>query len=287
MHCLKSQKRRFCNRLYTGNGIFYALRSVALSISLFLCACTSPSIYRDPAFNPPVYWGSHVVEKGDTLYSIAWRYGRDYKELARINRVPAPYLIKPGQRISLVVPEGYQTASAQPSRKTQKTTTKTKKTATVKPKKTTQPKTTKAPVYKNTQTKKAPVTSKADRIVTGWGWPYHGPIIDTFSIAGDINKGVDIAGKIGDPVLAAASGEVVYAGNGLLGYGKLVILSHGDEYISAYAHNSKILVKEGDLIKRGQKIAEIGETGTNRPMLHFEIRKNGNPVDPLKYLPKR
>ncbi|TVP59115.1 MAG: peptidase M23, partial [Halomonadaceae bacterium] len=102
-----------------------------------------------------------------------------------------------------------------------------------------------------------------------------------------MNKGVDIGGDEGDPVKAAAAGNVVYAGSGLLGYGKLIIVNHNSQYLSAYAHNRKILVNEGDRVSRGQQIAEMGDTGTNRVKLHFEIRKNGDPVDPQQYLPKR
>ncbi|WP_369602242.1 peptidoglycan DD-metalloendopeptidase family protein [Hahella sp. SMD15-11] len=103
---------------------------------------------------------------------------------------------------------------------------------------------------------------------------------------GKINKGIDIAGRIGDPVRAAADGEVVYAGSGLLGYGNLVIINHNEHYLSAYAHNRRILVKEGERVKAGQVIAELGATGTRTPKLHFEIRRDGKPVDPLKYLPR-
>eukprot|EP00389_Voromonas_pontica_P000884 GDKH01001308.1.p1 GENE.GDKH01001308.1~~GDKH01001308.1.p1 ORF type:complete len:108 (-),score=20.05 GDKH01001308.1:316-639(-) len=105
--------------------------------------------------------------------------------------------------------------------------------------------------------------------------------------SGKVNKGIDIAGKAGDSVRAAASGNVVYAGSGLLGYGNLIIVNHNEHYLSAYAHNRKILVQEGEDVKAGQVIAELGNSGTDRPKLHFEIRKNGNPVDPAHYLPAR
>ena len=116
-----------------------------------------------------------------------------------------------------------------------------------------------------------------------WGWPVQGKIIAGFSEAS--NKGLDIAGKLGDPVVAAAPGRVVYSGSGLRGYGKLVIIKHNKTYLSAYAHNSVILVKEGQSVVKGQKIAEVGSTDSDRPELHFEIRKLGKPVDPAKYLP--
>lgn len=120
-----------------------------------------------------------------------------------------------------------------------------------------------------------------------WNWPASGPVIERFSITGTVNKGIDLAGRKGEPVLATADGKVVYSGTGLVGYGNLVIIKHNDVYLSAYGHNSRLLVNEGQWVKAGQKIAEIGSTGTNRDKLHFEIRRHGKPVDPLQYLPKR
>ena len=137
-----------------------------------------------------------------------------------------------------------------------------------------------------------------------WQWPHLGPILAMYYVSNEknvskkktvkklngqkyINKGIDISGRVGESIFAAATGEVVYAGNGLLGYGNLVIINHNETYLSAYAHNRRILVQEGQTIKIGQKIAEMGSSETSNPMLHFEIRKNGEPVDPMRYLPKR
>ncbi|MGB2130523.1 MAG: peptidoglycan DD-metalloendopeptidase family protein, partial [Marinobacterium sp.] len=120
-----------------------------------------------------------------------------------------------------------------------------------------------------------------------WQWPHAGRILSSFGGGQPANTGIDIVGKQGDRVSAAAAGVVVYSGNGLLGYGNLVILNHNSQYLSAYAHNSRIFVREGDKVKAGEKIAEIGSTGAARTMLHFEIRRDGNPVDPMRYLPKR
>jgi lipoprotein NlpD len=120
-----------------------------------------------------------------------------------------------------------------------------------------------------------------------WRWPHVGTVIAAYSTSGKVNKGIDIAGNPGDSVRAAASGNVVYAGDGLLGYGNLVIVNHNEHYLSAYAHNRKVLVREGEDVTAGQKIAELGSSGTDRPKLHFEIRKNGNPVNPVPYLPPR
>ena len=122
---------------------------------------------------------------------------------------------------------------------------------------------------------------------SGWQWPADGEVIGSFSTAETSRKGIDIAGKAGEPVRAASGGEVVYSGTGLVGYGELIIVKHSDTLLSAYAHNRKRLVKEGQNVASGEKIAELGSSGANSPKLHFEIRQRGVPVDPLKYLPKR
>ena len=138
-------------------------------------------------------------------------------------------------------------------------------------------------------TQTPPVAAAGNEGDIDWAWPTNGKILATFSegAAGETNKGVDLAGKLGDPVQAAASGKVVYVGSGLRGYGNLVIVRHNSSFLSAYAHNSKILVKEGDTVTRGQKIAELGNSDADQPKLHFEVRLQGKPVDPLKYLPAR
>jgi lipoprotein NlpD len=117
----------------------------------------------------------------------------------------------------------------------------------------------------------------------GFSWPVHGPILNQFDDSK--NKGVNIGGASGDPIQAAGDGRVVYAGNGLRGYGNLIIIKHDATYLTAYAHNRALMVKEGDSVSKGQKIAEMGNTDSDRTMLHFEVRKQGKPVDPLKYLP--
>jgi len=251
------------------------LRFLFISVfSLLLSACNTNEIYSDQNFNPPVYFGAHTVRKGETLYSIAWRYGRDYKELASANKIKPPYTIKYGQRIRLDL-RGTVSTGAHKSSLSKSKTSKKKISPTTS-------KVTSTP-SKNTS------SSRKTKSVKGvkWRWPHLGLIIATYSNTGKVNKGIDIAGKLGDSVFSAASGEVVYAGSGLLGYGKLIIINHNEHYLSAYAHNERILVKEGQRIKAGQKIAEMGNTGANRVKLHFEIRRDGKPVNPLGYLPKR
>ncbi len=215
--------------------------------------------------NSKVYYdydhGYHTVQKGETLYAIAFRHGVDYKKVARWNNIRAPYTIYAGQRLKLS-PTGTSSKTYQ---------------AKNKPKQKSVPKTT---------TK--PITKKPEKIVKHtWNWPTQGKVIRTYSTALGGNKGIDIAGKVGQPVLAASSGKVVYSGNGLASYGNLVIVKHSEHFLSAYAHNRKLFVKEGGEVKRGEKIAELGNTGTSEVKLHFEIRFKGKPVDPLKYLPKR
>ncbi len=206
------------------------------------------------------------------MFSIAWRYNRNYKALARINGIRYPYSIYPGQRIRLAV----------------NSITKKRKVNTS-PKKVTRQKKKR---YKKPKSKIKPVQEKVanqrhKRVNIDWTWPATGSVITKFSSRGNVNKGVDLAGRRGASVFAAASGKVVYSGQGLVGYGNLIIIKHNDTYLSAYAHNYRLLVKEGDYAKAGQKIAEIGSSGANRNKLHFEIRRNGKPVNPLTYLPKR
>lgn len=252
------------------------LRLVLCVLGLALLSCTSPDIYQDPSFNPPVRWGSHRVQPGESLHSIAWRYGRDFRELAAENDIAPPYRVYPNQLITLEDTGAWRPASAPPASPRA------------------QPPVKKAPQgpvstasNKKTQTAKAPITKHTGKAPSVWRWPHAGPIIEGFSNAGYGSKGIDIAGKEGDPIVAAAAGEVVYAGSGLLGYGRLVIITHNEEFLSAYAHNSKILVAEGGTVKAGDPIAEMGSSGTNRVKLHFEVRKRGVPVDPKGYLPKR
>lgn len=199
--------------------------------------------------------GLHVISQGETLYEIAWRYGKDYRDLAEINNIRSPYIIYPGQTLSL---NGQRRARHKPI-----TISKPPKAVTPKQQKAALP-----------------------NIHQGWDWPVKGKIIKRFALKGaSISKGIDIAAAIGTPVRAASGGKVVYSGAGLRGYGQLIIIKHNDSYLSAYAHNRRLLVKEGDTINKGQIIAEMGQTDSDTVKLHFEIRKNGQPIDPLPILP--
>lgn len=215
------------------------------------------------------------VRTGDTLYSIAWESGRDYRELAEWNRIAPPYVIRPGQVLRLYPPSG---STPRPAlRSEQKPAPKPE-----------------APMARDKTARKKSETQKPEAASTKpvaakfgpWSWPVDGSVVERFTPNGS-NKGIGIAGKKGQAVHAAAPGTVVYQGSGLRGYGELIIIKHDADFLSAYAHNEKILVKEGNVIRRGQKIAEMGGSGTDRVKLHFEIRHRGTPVDPLAYLPKK
>ncbi|WP_339486082.1 peptidoglycan DD-metalloendopeptidase family protein [Pseudomonas sp. EL_65y_Pfl2_R95] len=226
---------------------------------------------------PHVTSGQYLVRRGDTLYSIAFRFGWDWKELAARNGIPAPYTLRVGQPIRF---DGKKPSSVvvakQPSVRGSSTRTvrPATSTSTVKP-------VASKPVVATSQVKSVSGTS------SGWTWPTKGTVIGRFSSNGSLNKGIDIAGDLGQPVLAASDGSVVYAGSGLRGYGELVIIKHSSTYVSAYGHNRRLLVKEGQKVKAGQAIAEMGSTGTDRVKLHFEIRRQGKPVDPLQFLPRQ
>lgn len=258
---------------------------------------------------------SYSVKKGDTLYGIALEYGFDYRELAEWNGITTPDVIRIGQQLRLTPPQAdtaavtplkpvAPVAESQPmgansaqgqSGSLLKTQPKAGKIAysaeaeaaplviALKPE-AAAPKT--PPVE---QTPKVPEDKKpapsagADDEDLEWAWPAKGKVIATFNEASNL-KGVDIAGKMGQPVFATAPGKVVYSGSGLRGYGKLVIIKHNKTYLSAYAHNSQILVKEGQSVTKGQRIAEMGDSDADQVKLHFEIRRLGKPMDPLKHL---
>ncbi len=196
---------------------------------------------------------SHVVRSGETLSTIAFRYGKDYRDLARWNGLGDGSLIYPGQVIRLTGPSGGSAAS-RPVREAP-------------PRPATPP----------------PANDPSPR----WTWPTSGRVVAEFDEKQGAGTGLAIAGRAGQPVRAAASGRVVYSGGGLIGYGQLIIVKHNDTYLSAYGHNASLLVREGETIKQGQRIATMGEGPGQLPRLHFEIRRNGKPVNPRQYLPAK
>jgi len=269
-------------------------------LCLLLTACgggtrapvTERSLAKADAPNPNTY----IVRKGDTLYSISFRYGLDFRTLARLNNIDRHYSIYPGQRLKLRAPTvatnqsiiSDKSINAPAVKIVRNTGSKTKPSP--RPKKNIQKPKPASEVRKKTTAPTRVKPEPAPKARTGpitWGWPSQGKIIQYYKTKGTVNKGINISGRLGSPVKAAASGRVVYAGNGLLGYGNLVIVEHNQQFLSAYAHNSRVLVKENDKVKVGQVIAEMGNTGADRVMLHFEIRRDGKPMNPLRYLPKR
>ncbi|WP_269459379.1 peptidoglycan DD-metalloendopeptidase family protein [Candidatus Nitrosoglobus terrae] len=219
--------------------------------------------------------GPHVsyytVKPGDTLYTIGWAYGLDYKNLASWNEIDSPYTIYVGQKLRLTsLSEDPLKHQGAPKLKQRIDNNNVE----IQPKLATRP-----PLNKI-----QPTSSKKHLI--SWRWPTEGKIIQSFSNTTLDRKGIDIVGQLGQPVVAAADGEVVYSGMGLPRYGKLIIIKHNNSFLSAYAHNRLLVTEEGSLVKGGQKIAEMGRSGTDQVKLHFEIRYNGQPVDPLNYLPK-
>ncbi len=225
---------------------------------------------------PPKPGSSAQVRKGDTLYRIATDHGVSPLDLAMWNRIPPPYTIYPGQRLRLIAPDARR---ASPPR-IAGTPTPPKPPATHPPVGTVPPPTTPP---------KPPVTPPAPppEAAFDWRWPADGTLVERFTAGDPTRQGVDIAGKSGAPVRAAADGVVVYSGAGLVGYGELIIVKHSEQWLSAYGHNRSRLVNEGQRVKAGEQIAEMGRSGASRDMLHFEIRYNGKPQDPLLALPKR
>ncbi len=197
---------------------------------------------------------SHVVRSGETLFTIAFRYGHDYRDLARWNRLGDGSLIYPGQVIRLTPPPGAAAGNTPAPPK---------------------------PAPKRT------IPPPPSDPSPNWEWPTSGRVSAEFDGNPGAGTGIVIDGRAGQAVRAAASGRVVYSGGGLIGYGQLIILKHNDTYLSAYGHNTSLLVKEGDSIKKGQRIATMGEGPGQKPRLHFEIRRNGKPVDPRRFLPAR
>ncbi len=275
------------------------LRGFALTLSAVLCGCTviginevpisdrsvpdrsvRPHAAGTPAVTAPTPMareardGTYVVQRGDTLYSIALALNQDVRDLARWNNVENPNGLRVGQILRV---SGNDIAAAAPV--------------------------VDAPIVVGSSIESRPLDSvplepmqpapsaqpatpmTAPQVVSPWMWPVQGKVVEPFSEGR--TKGIDIAGKEGDPVVAAQDGQVVYSGNSLKGFGNLVIIKHSDDFVSAYAHNKVNIAQHGQRVKRGERIAELGRTETDAPKLHFEIRSQGKPVDPLKYLPPR
>jgi len=255
--------------------------TLLIALSLLLTACSGNKTLApvsDISKPPPQYEGTHVVLRGETLYTISWRYGRDFRELASINNIQSPYTIYPGQKIELAgdAAPAQPISSAAISSEPKWTTISSNVASTPTPSAT--------PATQQTSTPIAVVPVVSTQGKGTWLWPSNGKVERGYSSQ---NNGLDIVAAEGSPVVATAAGEVVYSGSGLRGYGQLIIIKHDERYLSAYAHNRVLLVKEGDKVKAGQEIAEMGKSGTDTVKLHFEVRQEGKPVDPLLFLAKK
>ncbi len=318
------------------------LRTGKRVLRIFLCTCLIPMLSACTTTYAPVeqrtikpydsrdYYTKYnripdyyKVRAGDTLYSIAWNYGLDYKSLARWNNIRSPYTIHAGKKLHLKVGKSsaYTSGTADiharqsklkkntaPGRKsvTRTKNTHSKTVSTTKSSQSHSGNSKKKPQHNNKhqsqKTYKVTTVSKTtsnDKKKTSntssrksadfnkslsWSWPVKGKLLQSFAPAKG-KKGIDIVAREGTPIKAAESGKVVYSGQGLRGYGLLLIIKHNETFLSAYAHNQSLLINEGQIVKKGQTIARLGNTGTDRNKLHFEIRKNGQPVNPLSYLP--
>ncbi|GJM07329.1 MAG: peptidase [marine bacterium B5-7] len=253
-------------------------------LSLTACATDGTAPIADRSHVPSTQ-KIYIVKPGDSLYAIAFRFGKDYREIASINGIRAPYPVHVGERISLRKISHKAPVKLKKSRSTKKHIVwhKAKGKTTHKKKTYHKKHVAKKHHYKKHAAKKHHFVQHT-AAAPHWHWPVQGHLLHAYHPPR--NKGIDITAKQDTPVHAAAPGEVVYAGHGLRGYGNLVIIRHNASYLTAYGHNRSILVKEGQIVKAGQSIARLGHSGTNRNMLHFEIRRNGKPVNPLRYLRK-
>lgn len=232
----------------------------------------------------------YVVQKGDTLYYIAWRFAKNYTDIARYNSLSPPYTIYAGQRIRLDAPVTaaapvVSVISAPSSPVASATPAPVGAAAKPSPPNSSQQGAAPSPPPARPAATERPARVDVDdnAPVRRWTWPARGKVLGAFGSGG--GNGIQIGGTRGQAVVAAAPGIVVYSGSGLIGYGKLIIVKHNKNFLSAYAHNDSILVNEGDRVDLGQQIAQMGSTGTDRVKLHFEIRRDGKPIDPKRYLP--
>jgi lipoprotein NlpD len=233
-----------------------------LALSLVLAGCAS-SLVEYPA-------RVHIVQPGETLFAIAFRYGLDYHDLARWNRLEDPDVIRVGQRLRLTPPASRRSAARASGAAGERTAAGDRAAAAG----------DRNGSGAAAEPRQTPHSSPPPR----WLWPTDGRVVSTFGSDDGIPTGISISGRLGQPIEAAAAGRVVYAGSGLIGYGKLIIIRHNDTYLTAYGHNRRLLVRQGQTVARGQEIAEMGLGPRSQPRLHFEIRRHGAPVDPLQYL---
>lgn len=279
-------------------------RALLVGTGLMLAACSAPhtpapvvTLNSQPEPQDFHYAGdTYTVEKGDTLFAIAWYANQDYQDLARYNNLSPPYNIHPGQQLRLTPPQTARVKApapvSAPPKKAGPTTPPPVKKRVDRPAKQAYGESENnvnnqsvTPVKKaSSNVKKSPRRQFPDR-VKHWVWPAQGKVTSTFSRNATGRKGIAISAARGTSVKAAADGKVVYAGNGLRGYGNLIIIKHTDSFLSAYAHNDSLAVEEQQWVSAGQKIGTMGNSGTDLVKLHFEVRYRGKSLDPLRYLP--
>ena len=276
-------------------GLLPVLCPVLVACLLHACADKPPAPIEDRSRGGTARPEQrYTVLRGDTLYAIAFRYGFDYRRLAAANSIPAPFTIYPGQALVLREadpprPTAPPVAATRASKRSDPGARASSSTRGASDGRAPEPKV--APVAKAATREPRPTASTSpppatgNVAVRGWTWPASGRVIRGFDA--NLHKGISIVGERGDPVRATAGGRVVYAGSGIAGYGLMLIVRHNDEYLSAYGHNDELLVAEGSVVRSGQTIARFGNTGTDRVQLHFEIRREGRPVDPRRLLPER
>jgi lipoprotein NlpD len=247
-------------------------------------AATAPKPNAENAGKP----GFHTVRPGETLARIALDNGQNWRDVARWNNIENPNVIEVGQVLRVIAPGNEAVAMTQPVASGTRIESKpldTRASAMETASTPASTQTTSSAASAAAPAPAAPVAREGDEDVN-WLWPAAGPLLASFDEARNV-KGMAIGGKLGDPVNAAADGRVVYAGSGLRGYGNLVIVKHNNTFLTAYAHNQTLLVREDQVVRRGQKIAEMGSSDADRVQLHFEIRRLGKPVDPARLLPPR
>ena len=283
-----------------------AAASGLIAVALLVAGCAggdrlAPVSRVDPvAHTKP---DTHIVRKGDTLYAIAWEHDLDYRMLAAWNRLEHPFVIYPGQELKL---QGTPLANVDNGAQAEVSTAALPEPPKIDHRKIDEGRVDSGAASRsssdpdNAVSAVSPAKSGAGKqveergatqpdifdgeaAVKTWHWPTKGKVIGAFGKSGD--KGIHLSGTYEQPIVAAADGRVVYSGTGLVGYGRLIVIKHNKRFFSAYAHNSRILVEEGEIVDGGQRIALMGSSGSDRVKLHFEIRRNGKPVDPSSYLP--
>ncbi len=286
-----SDKKLSNKELANQNASLTRLAKLLISSTLvaLMAGCASKPVVNPTQSRLIVVPQYYTVQRGDTLSQIASRYKLDYREIARLNNIDSSYTIFTNQSLRLHTGGKdapriqVRTAPAPVTIQTQRLPSQTYTAARA------QTNTSVRNSPSNIQTTPPPILPNTSTTLPSglnWRWPAQGSIISQFNLAQDI-KGIRIGGRQGDPIYAAADGEVVYASDRLTEYGNLVLIRHISGYVTAYAHNSTIVVKENDRVKAGQKIAEMGSTGANQTMLEFQIRLNGKPINPSNLLPAR